>query len=136
MMNNSDDNSDNRVGYCRPPRHSRFKAGQSGNPKGRPRGRMSAASILGKLLKETIIVRENGKVFRVTKHEAMMRSLLAQALGGNLKAAQVAIKAAVEILPLDDIPGKVIVRFVDAQPDPDEVRRAWEGQRKIPDQRE
>ena len=28
---------DGRVGYCRPPKHSRFKAGQSGNPKGRPK---------------------------------------------------------------------------------------------------
>ena len=26
-----------QVGYCRPPLHSRFKPGQSGNPKGRPR---------------------------------------------------------------------------------------------------
>ena len=30
---------DNKVGYGRPPRHSRFTKGQSGNPKGRPQGR-------------------------------------------------------------------------------------------------
>ena len=29
---------ENRVGYCRPPRKNRFQPGQSGNPKGRPRG--------------------------------------------------------------------------------------------------
>ena len=34
MTSNSDDS---RVGYKRPPMHSRFKPGQSGNPKGRPR---------------------------------------------------------------------------------------------------
>ena len=29
---------DHDAGYGKPPRHSRFKKGQSGNPKGRPRG--------------------------------------------------------------------------------------------------
>jgi Family of unknown function (DUF5681) len=29
---------DNRVGYRRLPRHSRFQSGQSGNPRGRPKG--------------------------------------------------------------------------------------------------
>ncbi len=30
---------DGKIGYGRPPKHTRFKAGQSGNPKGRPKGR-------------------------------------------------------------------------------------------------
>jgi hypothetical protein len=32
------DDGDSRVGYKRPPQHSKFKPGQSGNPKGRPKG--------------------------------------------------------------------------------------------------
>lgn len=30
--------SDYKAGYAKPPHHGRFKPGQSGNPKGRPRG--------------------------------------------------------------------------------------------------
>ncbi len=34
----SDEKRDDEVGYGKPPRHTRFKKGQSGNPSGRPRG--------------------------------------------------------------------------------------------------
>jgi hypothetical protein len=44
--------ADNRVGYRRPPRHSRFQPGQSGNPRGPPRGssrsRTSSARVSDK----------------------------------------------------------------------------------------
>jgi Family of unknown function (DUF5681) len=45
---------DNAVGYCRPPKHTQFKAGQSGNPKGRPKGTISSANFLRKILKEIV----------------------------------------------------------------------------------
>ena len=42
--------ADNRVGYRRPPRHSRFQPGQSGNPRGRPRGVKSLSVIVRKIV--------------------------------------------------------------------------------------
>src|SRR5262245_29021911 len=50
------------VGYARPPLHSRFKRGQSGNPKGRPRGSRSVASVLHRILNEKVPAREGDKV--------------------------------------------------------------------------
>ena len=37
------------VGYGRPPKHTRFKPGQSGNPKGRPGGK-AATKADGEML--------------------------------------------------------------------------------------
>ncbi len=33
-----DNEADYEVGYGKPPRHTRFKKGRSGNPRGRPNG--------------------------------------------------------------------------------------------------
>ena len=33
-----DDQPDYKVGYKKPPLHTRFQKGQSGNPRGRPKG--------------------------------------------------------------------------------------------------
>ncbi len=58
-MNGSDDKSDAKkmdrnkggaVGYGRPPADKRFKPGQSGNPKGRPRGRENMATTINRIL--------------------------------------------------------------------------------------
>jgi hypothetical protein len=38
------------VGYGRPPKHTRFKPGRSGNPKGRPRGSRNLSTEMQKVL--------------------------------------------------------------------------------------
>ena len=49
---------DYEVGYRKPPVNTRFKSGQSGNPKGRPRGSKGFATLMRKALSETVLVRE------------------------------------------------------------------------------
>ncbi len=49
----SDGDDDEQVGYGRPPRHSRFRKGQSGNPKGRPKG----AKSMGTMVREVMLAR-------------------------------------------------------------------------------
>ena len=51
---------DYEVGYSKPPRHTRFVKGQSGNPRGRPPGAKNFATLLSEALNETVIVTENG----------------------------------------------------------------------------
>ena len=52
---------DHDAGYGKPPRHSRFKKGQSGNPKGRPRGSRNFSTDLKATLEELIRVTHHGK---------------------------------------------------------------------------
>jgi hypothetical protein len=77
-----------KTGYCNPPQHSRFKKGQSGNPKGRPKGRPNLATALENTLRETVVIRENGRRKTITKFEAALKQLVNQATSGNLRAVQ------------------------------------------------
>jgi len=77
-----------KVGYRNPPEKSRFKTGQSGNPRGRPKGALNLATILERTLREPVIIVENGKRKTVTKIEAAIKELVNQAASGDLKALQ------------------------------------------------
>ncbi len=77
---------DDVVGYKRPPKQSRFKKGKSGNPKGRPKGRKNLSTHLYRILNERILIKEGDKVCKITKGEAMLKSLMQKALKGDAKA--------------------------------------------------
>jgi hypothetical protein len=84
----SDDKNENdSVGYGKPPRARQFKPGQSGNPKGRPKGRKNEATMLDELLFQRIPVRQGGRELRMAVVEAIFRRLAEDALKGNIKAA-------------------------------------------------
>lgn len=77
-----------KVGYANPPRKSRFKAGQSGNPKGRPKRSGNVAVKILAELKQSVTVRENGRERILTKGEALAKALVARALSGDIRAIQ------------------------------------------------
>jgi hypothetical protein len=76
-----------KVGYGKPPRGMQFKRGKSGNPKGRPRGSRNLAIDLAAELGEPITVREDGRHRRVSKQRALIKSLMAKSLQGDVRAA-------------------------------------------------
>ena len=76
------------AGYCNPPEHTRFKTGQSGNPRGRPKGTLNMATVLERTLREKVVINENGKRKTITKLEAALKQLTNKAASGELKALQ------------------------------------------------
>jgi hypothetical protein len=79
--------SDGDVGYGRPPRAHQFKPGQSGNPKGRPKGAKNEATILHELLNRKIPIREGGRTRKITVLEAILLRFTEDSLKGNTKSA-------------------------------------------------
>ena len=80
------------VGYGRPPKHTRFKKGRSGNPRGRPPGPTKEPpyeAVLGQM----VTVREDGIERRVTAAQAFALYLTKQGLDGNAAAARQAAAA-------------------------------------------
>jgi hypothetical protein len=75
------------VGYGRPPREQQFQPGQSGNPKGRPRGSKNEATMLHELLYRKIPVREAGRTRKITVLEAILLRFTEDSLKGNTKSA-------------------------------------------------
>jgi cyanophycinase-like exopeptidase len=86
-MSKREEQKTEQVGYRNPPKRKRFKPGQSGNPKGRPKGVLNMATVLERVLRENVII--NGKT--VNKLQAAVTQLATKAASGDLKAAQLLI---------------------------------------------
>ncbi|MBP0441378.1 DUF5681 domain-containing protein [Tianweitania sediminis] len=84
---------DFKVGYANPPKHSQFKKGHSGNPRGRKRRSENTNVLLLEDLAELIEVREkNGTTRRITRRHAVIRALVNDAILGRPHARQLLIK--------------------------------------------
>ncbi len=75
--------AEDRVGYGRPPKATRFAPGRSGNPRGRPRGTRPVGTILQEVIRQKVAVTEGGKTRRVPAIEGMLRRLVNDALRGG-----------------------------------------------------
>ena len=78
--------ADYAVGYGRPPEHTRFRKGRSGNPKGRPRHARNLHTELLEELSEEIQVKEGGRTVRVTKLRALLKAAIGKAASGDMRA--------------------------------------------------
>ena len=74
------------VGYGRPPKETQFRKGQSGNPKGRPKGSMSIGLRLEDALNEKVEVRDSNRIRKMAKVDVMIQGLIARAMKGDQQA--------------------------------------------------
>lgn len=81
-----------QVGRGRPPVATRFKKGQSGNPRGRPRGRHRDIPY-DFLLGQMVTIREDGRERRVTAAEAFLLQLTKRGLAGDSASARASLAA-------------------------------------------
>ena len=78
--------ADYAVGYGKPPRHSGFQKGRSGNPKGRPKGSKNFATLLTEALDEKVQVTEDGRRRRIAKRELVIKQLVNKSAAADLRA--------------------------------------------------
>ncbi len=74
---------DHEIGYKKPPRHSQFKKGRSGNPKGRPKGTRNFKTDLREVLAAPVTIRQNGRATTVSSQCATFMQLQAGAVKGE-----------------------------------------------------
>ncbi len=95
------EDDDDNVGYGKPPKSSRFRKGESGNPKGRPKGANNFKTDLAEELKERILVREGDRSIKISKQRAVIKSVVAKTLRGDQRAANTLLNAMFRLLDLD-----------------------------------
>lgn len=87
---------DYEMGYMKPPKSGQFRPGQSGNPKGRPKGSKNTYKLLDEILNEKVQIVKNGNPIKIPKKLAMLLQAANKAAKGDLKALQILIPLMIE----------------------------------------
>jgi Family of unknown function (DUF5681) len=74
------------VGFGRPPKHTRFGKGKSGNPRGRPKGTLNVATTLRSALSAKVKVTERGRSKIMTKLDIAIQQQTNKAANGDGQA--------------------------------------------------
>ena len=89
---------DYETGFKKPPKKNQFKKGQSGHPKGRPKGTKNLKTDLQEELQELINLKEGGKDKRVSKQRALIKALMAKAVKGDSRSANLVLNMIFKVL--------------------------------------
>ena len=80
------------VGYGRPPKHTRFRKGQSGNPKGKQKGRRSLKTMVREIFEKRVQIQVNGKAISMSMGEALLLRAVNDGLSGDRHAKAIALQ--------------------------------------------
>src|SRR6266566_6107573 len=80
------DSNGYEVGYGKPPQHTQFRAGRSGNPAGRRKGVRNLATDVKRILKVPVKMKENGRSRKISTQEGVLMRLREKALQGDARA--------------------------------------------------
>jgi hypothetical protein len=96
------DQEDDRVGYRRPPKHSRFKPGQSGNPKGRRKGARGLKADLLEALnaQQTILINKQPVTDR--RQSLALKTLTTRAAAGDIRAIKLLVDLIIQVCGVEE----------------------------------
>ncbi|MDU0343491.1 DUF5681 domain-containing protein [Bosea rubneri] len=81
------------VGYRKPPPEHRFKPGETGNPRGRPKKSRNLNTLLEAELDRPVFIKEHGRHLRIAKREAIVKRLVTDAINGDHRTLALLLKA-------------------------------------------
>jgi hypothetical protein len=82
-----------QVGYGRPPKKTRWKKGQSGNPnRRRPRRTYGTIEIIDKLFQSPVEITINGEANKISALEAILQQLSLKEIQGDRRALRARLK--------------------------------------------
>src|SRR6266849_6975595 len=82
------------TGYKKPPQHSRFQPGRSGNPRGKQKGVRNLGSDVKPTLEVPVRLNEQGRTRRVSTQHAVLLRLREKALKGDARSLDQLIELA------------------------------------------
>lgn len=85
-----------------PPKDTRFRPGQSGNPGGRPKGRKNMKTVIEKELAKRVTITENGKERQVTKREVVAQRLVHDSMKGKHRATDLLLRLHRDLFGTDE----------------------------------
>ena len=86
------------VGYCRPPVHSQWKKGQSGNPSGRRKDTPNLNTALERQLSHKVTIREGETSRSISRLDAVIVSVASRAIKGDQRASALILAYAEKLL--------------------------------------
>lgn len=87
------------VGYGRPPTHTRFKPGSSGNPRGRPKAAKGLKTLARDVLTTRVPVRTASGERKMHRIEAVLHKTVELAMKGNPRALAEVLKLYASAVP-------------------------------------
>ena len=86
MTKRPTDSNNYRVGYRKPPKHTRFRPGTSGNPTGKRKGACNLSTAVKEALLVPVQLKDGGKARNVSTQKAVLMRLREKALKGDARS--------------------------------------------------
>ncbi len=100
--NQSEDGRDYDVGYGKPPKSTRWKKRQSGNPSGRAKGSRGIKTDLHAELVSRMDIKMNGQRVSGTKQQLMLKTLSTRAAAGDVRSIKMLIDLVLQVFGAED----------------------------------
>jgi Family of unknown function (DUF5681) len=110
--------SDYKIGYGKPPKDSRFKAGNNANPKGRPRRKpLALAKIMQDFEGQLSRYTESGRTKTARRRDLISKKIVNDAVKGDVKSAEMLLSLLQHLMKKNADAGSSTIRIRNWLPD-------------------